>query len=147
MGVTPLMAAAAVYVRDSYFGSNRSPTFDSDPLIEDKIIESFEILLAAGADINAKVTDGHSRTARIARRAVIADQEGQTALYSAAGHGWAKVVQFMVEHGAAVDVVDAAGKTPLDAALATFNGEATPGSEAVAAILRAALGNRTAAAR
>ena len=30
MGVTPLMAAAAVGVRDSYFGSNRSPTFDSD---------------------------------------------------------------------------------------------------------------------
>lgn len=146
MGITPLMAAAAVYVRDSYFGSNRSPTFDSDPLIEEKIIASLEILLGAGADINARVTDGHSRTARIARRAVIKEQEGQTALYSAAGHGWPKVVQFMVDRGAEVDLVDAGGTTPLDAALATFNGEATPGSAAVAEILRAALRGRAVAA-
>ena len=100
MGVTPLMAAAAVGVRDSYFGSNRSPTFDSDPLIEEKIVQSFEILLAAGADINARITDGHSRTARIARRSGMSDREGQTALFSVAAHGWPKVTQFMIEHGA-----------------------------------------------
>jgi ankyrin repeat protein len=142
-GVTPLMAAAAVGVRDSYFGSNRSPTFDSDELIEEKVIKSFEILMAAGADINARITDSHSRTARIARSRN--DQEGQTALYSAAGHGWPKVVGFMVEHGANVDIVDVSGKSPLDAALATFNGQATKGSDLVAEILKKALGDRTAA--
>jgi ankyrin repeat protein len=147
MGVTPLMAAGAVGVRDSYFGTNRSPTFDSDPLIEEKIIASFEILLAAGADINAKITDGHSRTARIARRSGMSDREGQTALYSVAGHGWPKVTQFMIEHGAIVDLADKGGMTPLDAALATVNGEATKNSEAVAELLRKALGNRTAALR
>jgi uncharacterized protein len=144
MGVTPLMVAAALGVRDSYFGSNRSPVFDSDPLIQDKVIQSLKILLDAGADINAKITDGHSRTARIARRAM-SDDEGRTALYSAAGHGWAKVVQFMVDNGAEVAIVDRGGRTPLDAALATFNGEPTPGSDAVAEILRNALGARTAA--
>jgi ankyrin repeat protein len=144
MGVTPLMAAGAVGVRDSYFGSNRSPTFDSDKLIEEKIIKSFEILLAAGADINAKITDGHSRTARIARRSGMSDREGQTALYSVAGHGWPKVTDFMIGHGANVDIVDAGGQSPLDAALATVNGEATKGSEAVAELLRKALGSRTA---
>lgn len=147
MGVTPLMAAGAVGVRDSYFGSNRSPTFDSDPLIEEKIIQSFDILLAAGADINAKITDGHSRTARIARRSGMSDREGQTALFSVAGHGWPKVTQYMIEHGALVDIADAGGISPLDAALATVNGEATKGSEAVAELLRKALGNRTAAVR
>jgi len=147
MGVTPLMAAGAVGVRDSYFGSNRSPTFDSDPLIEEKIVQSFEILLAAGADINAKITDGHSRTARIARRSGMSDREGQTALFSVAGHGWPKVTQYMIEHGALVDIADAGGISPLDAALATNNGEATKGSEAVAELLRKALGNRTAALR
>lgn len=147
MGVTPLMAAGAVGVRDSYFGSNRSPTFDSDPLIEEKIITSFEILLAAGADINAKITDGHSRTARIARRSGMSDREGQTALYSVAAHGWPKVTQFMIEHGAAVDIRDAGGTSPLDAALATVNGEAQKNSEAVAELLRKALENRTAAVR
>src|SRR5690606_9083598 len=53
MGVTPLMAAAGVGVRNINFGANRSPDFENDPLIEDKVIASLEILLAAGADINA----------------------------------------------------------------------------------------------
>lgn len=145
MGVTPLMAAAAVGVRDSYFGSNRSPAFDSDPLIEDKIIESFEILLAAGADINAKVVDAYDRTSRIARRSGMTDREGQTALYSVAGHGWPRVTRFMIEHGAKADIVDVAGKSPLDAALATVNGEMTKGADAVATILREAMGQQTAA--
>jgi ankyrin repeat protein len=139
MGVTPLMAAAGIGVRDINFGSNRSPRFDSDPLIEDKVIESLEILLAAGADINARVTDLHSRTARIARISSMTNREGQTALYSAAGRGWKRVTEFMVEHGAKVEVVDALGKTPVDAAMGKLAAGA-PVNEAVAAILARAGG-------
>lgn len=117
MGVTPLMAAAGIGVRDINFGSNRSPRFDSDPLIEDRVIESLKILLDAGADINARVTDIHSRTARIARISQMTDREGQTALFSAAGRGWTRVIEFMLEHGADADAADALGKTPLDAAM------------------------------
>lgn len=137
MGVTPLMAAAGIGVRDINFGSNRSPRFDSDPLIEDKVIASLEILLAAGADINAHVTDIHSRTARIARLSQMTDTEGWTALYSVASRGWVRVAEFMIEHGADVDVVDALGKTPLDAALGRLSRSRNV-SEDVAAILRAA---------
>jgi ankyrin repeat protein len=139
MGVTPLMAASGLGVRDINFGSNRSPRFDSDPLIEDRVIESLEILLAAGADIDARVTDLHSRTARIARISQMTDREGQTALYSAAGRGWTRVVEFMIEHGASVDVADALGKTPLDAAMGRLSrgGEA---HEAVAEMLGRASG-------
>ena len=117
MGVTPLMAATGIGVRDSNFGSNRSPRFATDDLIEDKVIMSLEILLAAGADINARVTDLHSRTARIARLSRMTDREGQTALYSAAGRGWMRVVEFMIERGAEVDIVDGLGKSPIEAAL------------------------------
>lgn len=117
MGVTPLMAAASVGVRDINFGSNRSPRFDSDPLIEDKVMESLEILLGAGADINARVADTHSRTARIARLSGMTGREGQTALYGAAGQGWTRVVPFMIERGAAIDVTDVLGQTPVDAAM------------------------------
>lgn len=117
MGVTPLMATAGVGVRDSTFGSNRSPKFDSDELIEDRVITSFEILLAAGADINARITDIHSRTARIARLSRLTNREGQTALYSAAQRGWERVLTFMLEHGAKADVVDALGQSPLDVVL------------------------------
>ncbi len=116
MGVTPLMAAAGIGVRDINFGSNRSPRFATDEFIEDKVIASFEILLAAGADINARVTDITSRSARIARLSRMTDREGQTALYSPAGRGWTRVVEFMIERGAEVDIVDAIGQTPVDAA-------------------------------
>ena len=137
MGVTPLMAAAGIGVRDSNFGSNRSPRFATDEFIEDKVIASFEILLAAGADINARVTDIHSRSARIARLSRLTDREGQTALYSPAGRGWTRVVEFMLANGAEVDIVDAIGQSPLDAA----SGRLTRGGgvhEDVAAILASA---------
>src|SRR5690606_11541783 len=102
MGVTPMMAAAGVGVRNINFGANRSPDFENDPLIEDKVIASLEILLAAGADVNARVADTQSRTARIARPTAITDRDGQTALYSAAGRGWARVTRYLVERGAEV---------------------------------------------
>jgi uncharacterized protein len=140
MGVTPLMAAAGVGVRNINFGANRSPDFEGDPEIEDKVIASLEILLAAGADINARVTDTQSRTARIARPTAITDRDGQTALYSAAGRGWGRVASFLVEHGAAVDIVDAQGRSPLDEALGLVGGQPIPGAETVAEVLRNASG-------
>jgi ankyrin repeat protein len=136
MGVTPLMAAGGIGVRNINFGANRSPNFEEDKEIEDKVIASFELLLAAGADINARVAETYSRTARIARPSGLTDREGQTALYSAAGRGWTRVVAFLIEHGANVDVVDARGKSPLDVALTPVGGRPVPNSEAVAELLR-----------
>jgi ankyrin repeat protein len=141
MGVTPLMAAASVGVRDVDFGSNRSPSFATDEAIEDKIIASMEILLAAGADINARVTDTTSRTARIARPSQMTDREGRTALFRVASQGWPLVAGFMLENDAEADVVDALGRSPLDEA----RGQVTSGSpvhEDVAAILEAAIAER-----
>ena len=46
MGVTPLMAATGLGVRDINFGSNRSPRFGSEERIEERVIESLEILLS-----------------------------------------------------------------------------------------------------
>src|SRR6185436_11211541 len=75
MGVTPLMAAAGVGVREPGFGANRAPNFESKG-IESEVIASLEILLAAGADVNATVTDNQSRTARIARPNTMVDRDG-----------------------------------------------------------------------
>jgi ankyrin repeat protein len=113
MGVTPLMAAVSLGVRDIDFGTNRSPSFATDSLIEDKVIASLEILLAAGADINARVTDTNSRTARIARPSAMTDREGQTALYAAAEQRWARVIEFMLANGAETDITDSLGRSPL----------------------------------
>jgi len=137
MGITPLMAATGLGVRTITFGAHRQPNFE-DPTIQDQVIESLEILLAAGADINATVTDTTSRTARIARPSGVTDREGQTALHSAAARGWARVVEFMIERGADIHIADGLGRTALDLAVTPVDGQRVPGTDAVEEILKRA---------
>jgi len=132
MGVTPLMAAAGVGVS----GRDRRVGLDGD--IQARVIATLEVLLAAGADVNARVTDIDSRTARIARISTMTDRNGQTALFGAVKFGWTRVVEYLLAHGAKADVVDALGKTPLNAALGQTGGRDNTVSEEIAAMLRAA---------
>ena len=73
------------------------------------------VLLKAGADINARVTDTSSRTAIIARPSSMTNRQGQTAIFGAINWGWSRVVKFLLDNGAAPDITDAAGKTVQDA--------------------------------
>jgi ankyrin repeat protein len=132
MGVTPLMAAAGVGVS----GRDRRIGLDGD--IQARVIATLDVLLAAGADVNARVTDIDSRTARIARISTMTERNGQTALFGAVKFGWARVVEYLLAHGAKADVVDALGKTPLNAALGQTGGRDNTVSEEIAALLRAA---------
>jgi uncharacterized protein len=132
MGVTPLMGAAGMGV------SQRDRRLDFAGDVEARAIATIDLLLAAGADVNAQVEDIAGRTARIARPSTMTEREGQTALYGAIKWGWASVVSDLIEHGARVDVVDALGKSPLDAALGNIGGRDNTVSEEIAAMLRAA---------
>jgi ankyrin repeat protein len=135
MGVTPLMAAAGIGVREPGFGANRAPDFTSQE-IEAEVIASLDILLAAGADVNAAVTDIESRTARIARISSMTDRGGQTALHSAAARGWAEVVAYLLEHGANPALKDMLGRTPLDLATTPVQGRPVPNSQRIGETLR-----------
>lgn len=150
MGVTPLMAAAGVGVREPGFGANRSPDFASQK-IEAEIIASLEILLQAGADVNAVVRDTQSRTARIARPNTMVDREGQmahhSALHSAAGRGWAEVVAYLLEHGANPSLEDLHGRTALLIATTPVQGRPVPNSERIAELIENAVAGRSLAAR
>jgi ankyrin repeat protein len=139
MGVTPLMAAAGIGVREPGFGVNRAPVFAA-PTIQSDVIASLEILLAAGADVNAAITDTQSRTARIARSSSVTDRQGQTALHSAAGRGWTDVVASLLQHGADTAARDVQGRTPLSIATTPVQGRAVPNGEAIAELLKAAAG-------
>jgi len=137
MGVTPLMAAAGVGVREPGFGANRAPDFTAKT-IESEVIASLDILIDAGADVNAAITDIQSRTARIARQSSMTDRQGQTSLHQAAGRGWADVVAHLLQRGANPALKDSMGRTALNLATTPVQGRAVPNGERIAEMLKAA---------
>jgi ankyrin repeat protein len=112
MGVTPLMAAAGIGTRTGQSVLGPGPPAD----VEARSIATMEILLNAGADVNARVTDTTSLTARIARTSTMTNREGQTALFFAAQSGRPAVVKFLLDHGAMVDAMGDKGEALLNAA-------------------------------
>ncbi len=132
MGVTPFMGAAGVGV------SQRDRRLNIDADVQTRAIATLEVLAAAGADVNARITDVNSRSARIARISTMTERDGQTALYGAVKFGWTRVVQFLLEHGAKTDIVDALGKSPLNAALGQTGGRDNTVSQEIAELLRKA---------
>jgi UDP-N-acetylenolpyruvoylglucosamine reductase len=93
-GFTPLMLAAGL-------GSTAIDTrgvFDT-PDVQQRAIAMLRVLIAHGADPNATNRRGHS------------------AVFGAVWWGWNDVLRYLVSVGARLDVVDAQGRTLLDAAL------------------------------
>ncbi len=137
MGVTPLMIAAGMSVstRDM-----RGVYRGGDPdRVQRSAIATIEFLLDHGADIDARVTDTSSWTARIARPSTMTDLEGQTAIYAAAGWGWTDVVAHLIDRGARLDIVDARGKSPLDAARGDAGGRPEGVNEETASVIEQAM--------
>jgi uncharacterized protein len=117
MGVTPFMTAAGIGV------SIRDPRGNyTSPDVQARSIKTMEILRRAGANVNARILDTSGHTARIARPSTMTNRQGQTALYGAINWGWTDVVKYLLDHGARVDIADAAGKTPIDAAKGNAGG-------------------------
>src|SRR5215472_5468029 len=111
-GVTPFMAAAGIGTRTTsgVLGGG------SPQNVEALSIETMEILRSAGADVNARITDITSLTARIARTNTMSDRQGQTALFLAKELGRAEAIKYLLDHGARADVVDDLGRKPADLA-------------------------------
>jgi ankyrin repeat protein len=97
-----------------------------------------EILRRAGADINARITDVTSLTARIARTNTLTNRQGQTTLVYAADLGRAEMVKYLLDHGARVDVKDDAGRTALDVAQGKGEGRDETRATEIVALLQAA---------
>jgi ankyrin repeat protein len=133
-GMTPLMVAAG-------HGSGRDRQLSSEQA-QARAIEIIDLLLAAGADVNARLNEVMSRTARAARQPnSLTEREGQTPIYGAVKFGWTNVVEHLLAKGADPNVKDVLGRTPLDGALGSIGGRDNNPSDEVAAILRAAIAN------
>jgi hypothetical protein len=108
--ITPLMAAA---------GMSGSARAGGGPVglqgdMQDHVIKTITLLLDAGANVNARITDSRTYTAKMVAYVQGRDHEGQTVLFSAAEAGWDRVVKLLVDRGADPKVHDATGKTALD---------------------------------
>ena len=124
--LTPLMYAAGMS------GNGRGPTGSTGDDIQERAIRTIDMLLDAGADINAQVNDSHTLTAKLDTYIAWKDNEGRTPLHSAAELGWDKVARHLVEHGADPTIEDAEGNTPLDLARAPVEESTRPGRRASA---------------
>jgi ankyrin repeat protein len=109
-GVTPFMAAAGIGTRTG--GGVLGPGVP--PNVVALSLETMDNLRRAGADVNARITDTTSLTARIARANTLSDRQGQTTLFYAAETGRTEVVRYLLEHGARAEDVDDMGRTPID---------------------------------
>jgi len=114
--MTPLMIVAGMRGTGRAAGGGGAGPGGGDP--QARTIKSIDLLLDAGADINARVTNSRTHTAKIMAYVQGRDQEGRTALFAAAEAGSDKVVKHLLERGADPTLRDAAGKTALDAARA-----------------------------
>jgi len=121
--ITPLMAAAGMSgtVRA---GGGRLGGPGQDP--QATVIRTIDLLLDAGANVNAQVVDSHTNTAMQDSYIPGADNEGKTALHAAAENGWPLVVRHLLERGADPTIKDAYGDTALD--LAARDGGAAGGA-------------------
>lgn len=134
--LTPLMLAAGA--NDEIRLMQRK-----QPDLQARAIKVVDLLLGAGANVNYRITDSQTHTARMAGRRG-ADAEGQTALMAAARLGWDQMVKHLLARGADPTLRDARGKTALDFArtpapgVGGRRGPADPGRTATVQILAAA---------
>lgn len=113
--ITPLMAAAGMSgSARGGTGSALSAAQQQQGDIQARVIRTIDLLLDAGANINARVTNSRTRTAKLVAYVQGRDHEGETALFAAAEAGWDKVVKHLLDRGADPAVRSADGKTALD---------------------------------
>ena len=116
---TPLMAAAGV--------GSLAPA--EEPATEDEALEAVALALDLGGDVNA------------------VDDNGETAMHGAAYKNFPRVVQFLADHGAKIEVWNRKNKygwTPMTIAEGYRVGNFRPSPETVAALQRAMIAQHVA---
>ena len=120
MGLSPWLYAAGI--RSGTYNSNPARGGGSGGVGAGSVnvdMALLDLMLARGADVNARVTGAASYSGRLAR-ALTGDpvnttsNEGMTALHVAVRSRNATLVRYLLDKGARTDIKDASGRTPLD---------------------------------
>jgi len=104
MGFTPFLVAAGV--APGAGGAGSSPNTVPDTALLDLMIQH-------GANVNTQVTGTRSYSMRVSYNPP-PNKEGTSALHGAVQAGRADLVRYLLDKGAARDLVDANGKKPID---------------------------------
>ena len=100
MGFTPFLVAAGVTPAAGATGAAPDTTL-------------LDLLIQHGADVNAQVTGTRSYSMRISYNPP-PDKEGTSALHGAVQAGRTDLVRYLLDKGAAPELVDANGRKPID---------------------------------
>jgi ankyrin repeat protein len=120
MGLSPWLYAAGI--RSGTYNSNPARGGGSGGVGAGSVnvdMALLDLMLARGADVNARVTGAASYSGRLAR-ALTGDpvnttsNEGMTALHVAVRSRNASLVRYLLDKEARTDIKDASGRTPLD---------------------------------
>jgi len=120
MGLSPWLYAAGI--RSGTYNSNPARGGGSGGVGAGSVnvdMALLDLMLARGADVNARVTGAASYSGRLAR-ALTGDpvnttsNEGMTALHVAVRSRNASLVRYLLDKNARTDIKDASGRTPLD---------------------------------
>ena len=80
--------------------------------------EFLDVMIKHGADVNAQVNGADKYSGRVSYAwrdpNFTQSNEGMTALHVAARSQNSTLVQYLLDHGASTDIIDASGRTPLD---------------------------------
>ena len=133
-GVTPFMAAAGIGTRTTAGVLGPGPPEN----VVELSLETMDILRQAGADVNARITDTTSLTARIARGNTLTGRQGQTALFFAVEAERTEVVRYLLDRGADVNVVDEMGRAPIEVARRNRGGGGEAGAQEIVSLLERA---------
>jgi ankyrin repeat protein len=133
-GVTPFMAAAGIGTRTTAGVLGAGPPEN----VVELSLTTMEMLRIAGADVNARISDITSLTARIARTNTLTGRQGQTTIFFAAESGRADVVKYLLANGAKADVVDDMGRTPFDVVAASRGDRDDAGLKEIVVLLQGA---------
>jgi ankyrin repeat protein len=108
--ITPLMAVANM-IGSVRSGGGPAPIKGD---VQEHAMRTMELLLANGANINARIVNSRTHTAKMTAYIQGRDHEGETALFAASEAAWNRVVKYMIDHGADPALRDASGKSALD---------------------------------